>query len=58
VVVGVFVMIGRGLDLDGESWWTNSRLMPYAEHAANWLERYAEPELAPLLEDAAGTIRG
>ena len=58
VMIGVFVMIGRGLDLDGESWWTNSRLMPYAEHAANWLERYAEPELAPLLENAAGVKRG
>lgn len=58
VVVGVFVMIGRGLDLDGEAWWTDSRLMPYAEHAASWLERYAEPALEPLLEDAAAAIRG
>ena len=58
VVIGVFVMIGRGLDLQQEPWWTGSRLMPYAEHAANWLERYAEPELEPLLEDAAGMIRG
>ncbi len=58
VVIGVFVMIGRGLDLQHEPWWTGSRLMPYAEHAANWLERYAEPRLEPLLDDAAGMVRG
>lgn len=57
VVIGAFVMIGRGLDLEGEPWWTGSKLMPYAEHAANWLERYAEPELEPLLEGAAGSVR-
>ncbi len=58
VVIGVFVMIGRGLDLEQEPWWTGSRLMPYAEHAANWLEHYAEPEFEPLLEDAARAVRG
>jgi membrane protein required for colicin V production len=58
VVVGVFVMVGQGLDLDGENWWKSSRLMPYAEHAARWLERYAEPTVEPLLEEAADLIRG
>lgn len=58
VVIGVFVMIGRGLDLEQEPWWTGSRLVPYAEQVANWLERYAEPEFEPLLEDAARAVRG
>lgn len=57
VVIGVFVLVGRGLELSGEPWWKGSRLMPYAEHAANWLERYAEPQLDPLLDKAAGMIR-
>lgn len=43
VIVGVVVMVGRGLDMQDEAWWRSSRLMVYAEHAANWLERYAEP---------------
>lgn len=54
VVIGVFVTIGRGLDLEREPWWTGSRLMPYAEQSANWLEQYAEPHVEPLLEEAAG----
>lgn len=58
VVIGVFVMVGRGFDLDGEPWWRGSKLMPYAEHTANWLERYAEPALEPLLEDASRAVRG
>lgn len=58
VIVGVFVMVGRGLDLEQEPWWTGSRLMPYANHAANWLERYAEPQLEPLLEEVKGAARG
>jgi membrane protein required for colicin V production len=34
VVVGVAVMLGQRLDLDGESWWKSSKLMPYGESAA------------------------
>jgi membrane protein required for colicin V production len=58
VIIGVFVMVGRGLDLDGEGWWKRSALMPYAEHAANWLERYAEPAVEPLLDEASKLIGG
>ena len=43
VIIGVVVMAGRGLGMQDEDWWRGSRLMGYAEHAANWLERYAEP---------------
>jgi membrane protein required for colicin V production len=58
VAVGVFVIVAQGLDLDGEKWWKSSRLMPYAEHAATWLERYAEPAVEPLLDEANSLIRG
>lgn len=58
VIVGVFVMVGRGLDLDGEAWWRRAVLMPYAEHAANWLERYAEPAVEPLLNEASKALGG
>lgn len=58
VVIGVFVMVGRGLDLEQEPWWTGSRLMPYAEQSANWLEQYAEPRVEPLLEQAVGAVGG
>lgn len=57
VVIGIFVMVGQGLDLDGERWWKSSRLMPYAEHAASWLERYAEPAVEPLLDEARDLIK-
>lgn len=57
VMIGIFVMVGQGLGLEGEKWWKDSRLMPWAEHAATWLERYAEPAVQPLLDDAAKLIR-
>lgn len=58
VAIGIFVIVAQGLDLDGEKWWKSSRLMPYAEHAASWLERYAEPAVEPLLDEVSGMIRG
>lgn len=56
VIIGIFVLVGQGLELDGEAWWKASRLMPTAEHAATWLERYAEPAIEPLLDDATGLM--
>lgn len=32
VLVGVFVILGQLLELDGEKWWSASRFMPYAEY--------------------------
>ncbi len=58
VVIGIFVLAGRGLDMQDEDWWQESRLMVYADHAANWLERYAEPAVKPLLGYWAGSLRG
>lgn len=53
VIIGIFVLVGRGLDLNGESWWQRSKLMPYAEYAGNWLERYAEPAVRPYFDSAS-----
>ena len=58
VIAGIFVLVGKGLDLDDEKWWKSSRLMPYAAHAASWLDHYAEPAVKPLVEEAAGLVRG
>jgi len=53
VVIGLLVIAGRAVNLDTESWWQETRTMPVAETVANWLERYAEPAAADLLEQAA-----
>lgn len=52
VVVGLLVIGGRAVNLDLEPWWDRTRSMPVAEAVANWLERYAEPAAAELLEQA------
>ena len=53
VIIGLIVIGGRAVRLDGEPWWRNTRSMPVAEAVANWLERYAEPAAARLVEQAA-----
>jgi membrane protein required for colicin V production len=37
VLLGVFVILGQLLKLDGERWWHRSKLMPYGESIANGL---------------------
>ncbi len=37
VLLGVFVILGQLLRLDGEKWWTRSLLIPYGESVANGL---------------------
>ncbi len=53
LLIGLFVIGGKALELQKEPWWTQARLMPAAEAVANWLERYAEPAAKDLLEQAA-----
>jgi membrane protein required for colicin V production len=55
VVIGLLVIGGRAVNLDLEPWWQKTKSMPVAEAVANWLERYAEPAAADLLERAAKT---
>jgi membrane protein required for colicin V production len=37
VLLGVFVILGQLLRLDGEKWWTRSLMIPYGESVANGL---------------------
>src|ERR1039458_3825393 len=37
VMVGLFVILCHAVRLEGEPWWRQSLLVPYAEHAANVL---------------------
>ncbi len=53
VIVGLIVIGGRAVHLDREPWWDQTRSMPFASAVANWLERYAEPAAAELVEKAA-----
>lgn len=55
VVIGLFVIGGRAVDLDLEPWWQKTKSMPAAEAIANWLEHYAEPAASDLLDRAAQT---
>ncbi|HEY6452497.1 MAG TPA: CvpA family protein [Steroidobacteraceae bacterium] len=37
VMIGLLVMLCHAVRMDGEPWWRQSLLVPYAEHAANVL---------------------
>ncbi|HEY2419292.1 MAG TPA: CvpA family protein [Steroidobacteraceae bacterium] len=37
IMIGLFVILCHAVRLDGEQWWRESLLMPYAERAANVL---------------------
>ena len=41
VLIGLAVIVGQTLKLDGERWWQRAQLMPYAEYVAEWLQGYA-----------------
>lgn len=53
IIVALAITAGRALQLDGESWWKRSKLMPLAGDVANVLQRYAEPEVKRLIKEAA-----
>jgi len=38
VLIGLFAMLGRYAAFDAETWWLQSRLIPYAEQMADWIE--------------------
>ena len=40
LLLGVFVILGQLLRLDGERWWRQSLLMPYGESVANGLRAF------------------
>jgi membrane protein required for colicin V production len=49
VFVGLFVLLARYAEFDDESWWHESRLLPYGETVADWIEVMA-PRGMELLE--------
>jgi membrane protein required for colicin V production len=53
VIVGLGAIAGQALELDGESWWKRSMLIPYAKSVGDWLEGYAG-ESKRLAEQAFG----
>lgn len=42
VLVAVFVIIGQLVEVDGERWWRESSLLPYASDVAGWVRQFAE----------------
>ncbi|HYL02167.1 MAG TPA: CvpA family protein [Steroidobacteraceae bacterium] len=51
VLLGVFVMLGQVLRLDGEPWWRTSVLVPYGESIANGLRAIVGAERIRHLSD-------
>lgn len=52
VVVAVFVLLGEFVQLTQTSWWTKSRLMPFASEAAGWVQSFAETGMSVLEKQA------
>jgi membrane protein required for colicin V production len=46
LLVGVFVILAQLLKLDGEPWWTKSKLMPYGESVADALRTVVGDQLS------------
>lgn len=40
VLLGFAAMLGHSLHLEKESWWSHSKLMPYAVFVGSWLEGF------------------
>jgi membrane protein required for colicin V production len=53
LIVAVFVLVGQALKLDGEKWWRQSKLLPYAGVAA-----HAVDSLGRRAVDAAAVATG
>ena len=47
VLLGVFVILGQTLQLQGERWWNHSVLIPYGESIANGLRAIVGAERVP-----------
>ncbi len=51
VLAGLFAMLGRYAAFDGERWWLESSLIPYAETVADWIEVMAPKGMELLRPD-------
>ncbi len=53
ILLGVFVILGQLLHLDGERWWRRSLMMPYGETVANGLRTLVGE---PRVRHSGGTV--
>jgi membrane protein required for colicin V production len=51
VLAGLFALLGRYAAFDVENWWLESRLIPYAETVADWIEVMAPKGMEMLQPD-------
>jgi membrane protein required for colicin V production len=58
VLLGVFVILGQLLELQGERWWLHSRLIPYGESIANGLRTLVGEERVRGGADEGASARG
>jgi membrane protein required for colicin V production len=56
LVFGVLVVFARVLDLQQETWWTQSRLIPYGERVGGWILSVLPDEVAEFLPEAAREV--
>jgi membrane protein required for colicin V production len=52
VVIAVFVLLGRFVELTEVEWWKESQLLPYATELAGWIQTFAETGMKMLEEQA------
>jgi membrane protein required for colicin V production len=52
VVIAVFVLVGRFVELTEVEWWKESQLLPYATELAGWIQTFAETGMKMLEEQA------
>jgi membrane protein required for colicin V production len=53
VVVALFVLLGRFVELDRVEWWQASQLLPYASELAGWIQTFAETGMDALEQHRA-----
>lgn len=51
ILAGLFALLGRYAAFDVENWWLESRLIPYAETVADWIEVMAPKGMDMLQPD-------
>ena len=56
VLLGVFVILGQLLRLDGERWWRHSLLIPYGESVANGLRALVGEERVHRAADSFSRV--
>jgi membrane protein required for colicin V production len=53
VVVAMFVLLGKFVELERVEWWQESQLLPYASELAGWIQTFAETGMDVLEQQSA-----